>query len=118
MQQNKERLMQLSVAKRMTDEVVREIKKIEQENYTISKEINKRRYELHTVAFANPNLYEIGNEKITSGSKIFMMNQACNYEVEFKNRTFLVAEIKYMACSENWLRQSIQKFNNNANSNK
>ena len=112
MQKNKDRLLQISVPKRMTDEVFREIKRLEAENYAISKEINKKSYELHTVAFANPNFFEFGDEQIVSGSKIYMLNMACHYEIEFREKSYIVAEVKYFGCSENWLHSSYKNFKN------
>lgn len=99
----------------MVEYSMTEIKKLETENITISKFLNKRKYELHTVAYINNDWNEAVErsfgEKINIGDSVYMLNIACNYEIELLNKTYIVADVKYFGGSLNYMRNAIESFN-------
>lgn len=108
MNKNTIRIKQISRISRMRPEVVEEIQNLEAENNRISKEINKRTYEFHTIAAINQEfniqIERSFNHKVNAGDKVAMLNIACYTEVEFLKQTYIVAETQYFGCTERWAK--------------
>jgi hypothetical protein len=90
MQKNVARIQELSNnQRRMTTEVISEIKKLEMENNFISKEINKKRYDAFTLAYCNP---EFG---ANPGDVVYCLNIAAQTKIEFMNKEYIVVNTQY-----------------------
>jgi hypothetical protein len=92
-----------------------EIKRLEAENLQISKNINKKRYVTFKALFINPDWNEAVErsfgEKINPGEFVYMLNLACNTEVDILGKTYIVAENKYFSGSLNYMKQIVSEFN-------
>jgi hypothetical protein len=91
-----------------------EIKKLEAENTKISKEINRRKYAPFKALFINPewnqDIKRSFGERINTGDFVYMLNIACNTEVEILGKIYIIAQTKYFAGSLSYFRQITQDF--------
>jgi hypothetical protein len=91
-----------------------EIKKLEAINLTISKQINKKKYEVFTVAAINPQWHQLIKEEmgedILPGDKIYFLNIAAQTKMNFSGTEYIVAQSKYFGISEKKLKNSINDF--------
>lgn len=92
-----------------------EIKKLEAENVKISKQINKKKFELFKAAYINPEWNEAIEKslgkKIEPGDLIYMLNLACHTEIDIFGKTLIVAETKYFAASLSYMKKIVNDFN-------
>lgn len=115
MKKNMERIKQLSNNKhRMTSDVISEIHKLEAENVSISKQINKKEEIPQKIAFINPDMKELVMEMfkvdLNIGDVIYILNIACQTHVEFLGKEYIVAENKYLGAPEKWILNSVKSF--------
>lgn len=91
-----------------------EIKKLEKENIRLSKELNKKKFELYKTAFVNPiwneGVKESFGETINSGEMIYMLNIACHTEIDVFGKTYIVAESKYFGGSLKYMKEIITNY--------
>jgi co-chaperonin GroES (HSP10) len=75
-----------------------EVHKKEEELAQLSLEINARSYHPYTIAAFNPGLKERFGYRahIEVGATVYVMNQAAQTEIEFKNKKYIVAKASYI----------------------
>lgn len=78
----------------MREKVSPLIQSLESDNERMSKEVNKRKCEYHTVAACNPSFSMAHN--IYPGDALYIINIACYMRVEFMNKEYIIAESKYI----------------------
>lgn len=92
----------------------KEIKRLEAENIKLSKELNKRKYELFKIAYINlewnESVKESFGEELYPGQMVYMLNIACHTEIEILNKTYLIAESKYFGGSLKYMQDIISNF--------
>lgn len=68
----------------------------EMELNALSEKINKKTYLPYTIAALNPCLSEWFHTEIKEGDVIYMMNYACNTEIEFNGIAYLIASTRFI----------------------
>lgn len=91
----KREVMELSKS-RMTKEISHAIQDKEHEMEAISQEINKTTYKPYTIAYVNKIVSEWFDRPVKSDDTIYCLNAACQTEVEFMDKTYIMCESKYI----------------------
>lgn len=91
-----------------------EIKKLEAENIKISKDLNKRRYELFKAAHINPewndSIKQSFGDKINTGDMVYMLNLACHTTIDIFGKELIIAETKYYGGSLNYMKKAVDAY--------
>lgn len=80
----------------LTPQIKLTIEQKEKEMSDIGIEMNKRTYLPYTIAYANNILSKWFDMSVDSGDIIYCMNQACQTEIEFMDKTYLICKSNYI----------------------
>lgn len=80
----------------LNDNIKIAIEEKEKECEMIGREMNKRTYLPYTIAAANKILSEWFDMPVTKGDIIYCMNMACQTEIEFMDKTYLICKSNYI----------------------
>lgn len=99
-----------SLAKtKMREDVAREINRKESEMNELSKLMHKKRYQLYSIFAINPSfnlaIANIYGCWLASGSKVYMLNIACETKIEFDRKEYIVAKSQHFGVPHSWVQR-------------
>lgn len=87
----------------MNDQVMRQMKILEEEMNEISRKLYAKKYQRFTLVAAHPDfidyVYECFGTVLTPGNKLYMLNIACETKMEFNGQEYIVAKSQHFGCT-------------------
>lgn len=101
--------------KEVMNYAINEIKRLEQENARISKELNKRKYERFVIAALNQDwndyIEKMFGQRLHEGEEVYMLNMACKTIITFGESEFIIAQTTYFGCPLNYAVNAVAHHN-------
>jgi len=111
---NRERIDKISPFMRWREDVVAEVKRLEEENNKISKEINKKRYEPFQIAGINEEtqqfFWDAFKCSVGAGDFVYVLNLATHMIIEFQSVEYIVAGTQYIYAPLEWILNCYSKY--------
>ena len=97
----------------MTSQVAKVVEEKEAEMNHLSSLLNKKRFELYTIAAINPDFAADVHAQfllpVKKGDDIYMLNIACDTKMEFQQKEYIVAKAIHFGAPRSWVTHQFNK---------